>query len=55
MPRYKYNCDACGDVVTVFHTIEEIYTDCEKCEVTGSMSRLLSNTYIVKKQGILHI
>ena len=48
MPRYKYNCKACGNTVSVFHTLEEIYTDCEKCETTGSMEKVLSNVHIFK-------
>jgi len=50
VPRYKYNCTACEEIVTIFHTLDEIYSDCEQCGCTGSMARLLSKPFIIKQQ-----
>ena len=35
--------------MAVSHLLSETYTDCEKCEVTGSMSRMLSKPTIFKR------
>jgi len=51
MPRYNYNCVACGEVVTIFHTVDETHTDCTQCNITGSMERMLSKPYIAKQQA----
>ena len=49
MPRYKYGCSECGDVTIVFHSFEEAFSDCEKCNQTGSMQKLLSTPLTIKK------
>ena len=54
MPRYNYNCIACGETIMVFHTMDESYVDCEKCEATGSMERVLSRPYIIKQNESNH-
>ncbi len=50
MPRYRYECTCCGELVTVFHGIEETYTDCKKCEASGTMQKLLSRPLNIKKK-----
>ena len=52
MPRYRYGCGECGDLVIVFHGFEETFSDCEKCNQTGSMQKLLSTPITIKKQTI---
>ena len=49
MPRYRYQCEKCEDVTTIFHLIsEQIKSGCTVCEATGSLTKLL-NTTIIKK------
>jgi|TARA_R100000049_G_C1924404_1_gene69063 hypothetical protein len=52
MPRYRYGCGECGDLVIVFHGFEETFSDCEKCEQKGTMQKLLSTPITIKKQTI---
>jgi len=49
MPRYNYQCDECDDIVTVLHGINEVVTDCLKCEEHQTMKKLLSVPTIIKK------
>ncbi|MAG28443.1 hypothetical protein CMI47_23190 [Candidatus Pacearchaeota archaeon] len=49
MPRYRYECDKCGDLVIVFHSFEETFSDCDKCEQKGTMQKLLSTPITIKK------
>jgi len=48
MPRYNYECDNCGNVITVFHSFQDAYTDCSVCEQTNTMKKLLSVPFIIK-------
>ena len=50
MPRYKYQCNECHDLITVFHGIEESYEDCNKCEQKQTMKKLVSTPFIIKKE-----
>ena len=50
MPRYRYECNSCGDLVIVFHGFEETFSDCEKCEQKGTMQKLLSIPITIKKE-----
>ena len=50
MPRYRYECANCDDVVIVFHGIKEKLTDCKKCSQENVMKKLLSTPFTVKKQ-----
>ena len=50
MPRYRYECANCGDLVIVFHGIKETFTDCKKCPQENTMKKLLSTPFTVKKQ-----
>ena len=49
MPRYQYECKVCGSKALVFHLMDETHEDCEECESTGSMIKLLSSTNIKTK------
>jgi len=49
MPRYRYECARCGIEKIVFHGIEEVYSDCDDCEATQSMRKLLSRPFAPKK------
>ena len=50
MPRYRYQCNECQEIITVFHGIEEGYEDCNKCEQKQTMEKLLSAPFIIKKE-----
>jgi|TARA_Y100000034_G_scaffold115586_1_gene152959 putative FmdB family regulatory protein len=49
MPRYRYECKNCGDLVIVFHGFKETFSDCEKCEQKDTMQKLLSTPLTIKK------
>jgi len=51
MPRYNYLCENCEDTVTVFHGINEVYTDCESCNQTNTMKKQLSIPLFIKEQN----
>ena len=42
MPRYRYQCKECEDILMVFHLMSETYTDCDKCNSTNTMTKLLT-------------
>jgi putative FmdB family regulatory protein len=50
MPRYRYECSGCGEVVVVFHGIKEVVTDCKICEEPETMKKILSTPLSVKKK-----
>jgi putative FmdB family regulatory protein len=50
MPRYRYQCNKCHDIITVFHGIGDSYKDCTKCEQKLTMKKLLSTPFIIKKE-----
>jgi putative FmdB family regulatory protein len=50
MPRYKYQCDECSIIVTVFHGINETLLDCEECLEKQSMKKLLGIPIVVKNK-----
>jgi len=52
MPRYRYQCQKCEIVATIFHTInEEITTDCEVCGAEDTLIKLLSIPFINKNRS----
>ena len=50
MPRYRYKCSECDDIIIVFHRIGDSYNDCDKCEQKLTMKKLLSTPFIIKKE-----
>ncbi len=50
MPRYSYECKECENIIIVIHRINETVVDCEKCNGTQTMQKLLSKPIIAKKQ-----
>ncbi len=49
MPRYNYECDNCGNMITIFHSIDDACTDCSACGQKNIMKKLLSVPLIIKK------
>ena len=54
MPRYRYECANCDDVVIVFHGIKETFTDCKKCPQEDTMKKLLSTPFTIKKKSAMN-
>ena len=49
MPRYRYQCEKCEYISTIFHMIDEvIQTDCVTCGADASLNRLLNIPHIKK-------
>ena len=46
MPRYHYKCNLCESEVSVIHCFDDVYTECEKCESTGSMHKMITRPNI---------
>jgi putative FmdB family regulatory protein len=40
MPRYCYQCDACGHVFEKFHSMSEKISYCESCEENDQVRRV---------------
>tara|TARA_Y100000004_G_C8825806_1_gene373961 strand:+ start:441 stop:710 length:270 start_codon:yes stop_codon:yes gene_type:complete len=41
MPRYTYECKACGNVFLSMHSFSERLTDCEKCGGKDTLKRVI--------------
>ena len=55
MPRYSYRCISCDIVLEKTHSYRDTLTDCEKCETSGSLKKIMSPIKInKKKQKELH-
>tara|TARA_R100000008_G_scaffold70543_1_gene48158 strand:+ start:214 stop:474 length:261 start_codon:yes stop_codon:yes gene_type:complete len=50
MPRYKYQCDKCNIIITIFHGINETLLDCEECLEKQSMKKLLGIPIVVNSE-----
>tara|TARA_R110000824_G_scaffold53249_3_gene147504 strand:+ start:8839 stop:9087 length:249 start_codon:yes stop_codon:yes gene_type:complete len=42
MPRYQYRCSKCEKIQTLQHLSTEAVTDCDQCNHTNSMTKILS-------------
>ena len=40
MPSYVYECSNCGEVVEVFHSMSEEWTDCEACGGQNTLDKI---------------
>ena len=49
MPRYVYRCDKCEKTFQVVHSIKEKLTDCEECELKGTLNRIPSMPFVFSK------
>lgn len=43
MPRYNYRCDHCGIQEILWHSITEKEEDCQHCNTTGSLEKMISS------------
>ena len=42
MPRYRYNCAACGEDFLVMHSPDEAWEKCTVCGTAGEVNKLLT-------------
>jgi putative FmdB family regulatory protein len=42
MPRYRYQCEKCSEILETSHSIKERITDCKKCGEINCLKRLLA-------------
>tara|TARA_Y100000310_G_scaffold138499_1_gene137485 strand:+ start:2220 stop:2471 length:252 start_codon:yes stop_codon:yes gene_type:complete len=42
VPRYEYNCSACGKDVTIQHLSDEVVNDCPSCETDDTLVKQLT-------------
>ena len=42
MPRYSYKCNACKEILEIFHLADEAVTDCSACGALGQMKKQLT-------------
>ena len=42
MPRYRYQCEKCSEILEIRHSAKERIVDCKKCGETKCQKRLLA-------------
>jgi len=42
MPRYRYQCEKCSEILEISHSIKERIADCKKCGEINCLKRLLT-------------
>ncbi len=40
MPSYVYECEECGEILEVFHSMSTEMTDCEICKGTNTLKKI---------------
>ena len=48
MPIYKYRCTECEHILTAMHSSKDTRKDCEECEGTGTLVKLLNKVHVKK-------
>ena len=51
MPRYLYKCENCDNEKTVFHRLNEVLEDCDECEATDTLKKIIGTPYISKAKN----
>ena len=49
MPRYTYKCIVCNEQIVVQHSVNDKQTDCDLCNSTASLHRVMSKINLYKK------
>jgi len=49
MPRYQYSCCSCDKTQIIQHLSSELLKDCDLCEGTNTLTKLLSTFSTAKK------
>jgi len=50
MPRYAYLCEKCNKIFQVAHSIKEKLTDCEECDLVGTLKRVPTMPFIFSEK-----
>ena len=50
MPRYVYQCESCEVIFQAVHSIKEKLTDCEECNLEGTLKRIPSMPLVLTKK-----
>jgi len=50
MPRYAYLCEKCNKAFQVAHSIKEKLTDCEECDLGGTLKRVPSMPFVFSEK-----
>ena len=48
MPRYRYECEGCGEQFIAFHSISDVKETCDICGHEG-VKKMLGKPVIIKK------
>tara|TARA_R100000700_G_C3077355_1_gene84680 strand:- start:298 stop:540 length:243 start_codon:yes stop_codon:yes gene_type:complete len=40
MPNYVYECDECGEIIEVFHSMSTELSDCEACKSKNTLRKI---------------
>ena len=51
MPRYAYSCGSCAEEFLTMHTAAETLDVCNICNISGSLTKLLTVPSYTIKQG----
>lgn len=43
MPKYRYQCKECKEDFTIWHSMKDKLTDCEKCDIVDTLVRIPLN------------
>tara|TARA_R100000808_G_C2133899_1_gene142543 strand:+ start:727 stop:1005 length:279 start_codon:yes stop_codon:yes gene_type:complete len=50
MPKYFYSCKKCDHVFRIYHSIEELLTNCPECHGIGTLKRNINKVFIKKQE-----
>ena len=48
MPKYSYKCSRCDETITLYHSINDVISDCDLCESKSTLQRLPSKFTLFK-------
>ena len=49
MPRYRYSCNICNDIATIYHPYNVEPGGCERCRGNSCMERLYNEAFSINK------
>ena len=50
MPKYNYKCSQCNSAITIYHSINDLETDCTLCDSESSLERVPSTFILFEKE-----
>tara|TARA_Y100000592_G_scaffold19004_1_gene29058 strand:- start:39796 stop:40038 length:243 start_codon:yes stop_codon:yes gene_type:complete len=51
MPNYVYECDECGEIIEVFHSMSTELSDCEACKSKNTLRKIPEVPIYVKSKN----